>query len=438
MTYPQALKYLDSFINYEKKNTYNYRESFKLDRMKRMASLLGDPQDAVRSIHIAGSKGKGSTSAITQSILRNAGFDVGLYTSPHLVSFTERIRINDTLISEYDVGRLLGKVKKAVDRMRKDRPSFFEVYTALAYLYFKEKKADFAVYEVGLGGRLDATNIITPLACGITPISYEHTDKLGHTLSAIAAEKAGIIKEGAICVVAPQKAKALKAIERICKDRNARMIQVSKDIRFKEISSSEDKEVFRVSGIASEYPLLEMRLLGPHQVVNAATAIGIVESLRFSGVEVPYEAIQRGIECVRWNGRFEVVSKKPHVILDGAQNKASANALACAVKKIYGNKKLTLILGVSKDKDIKGILEELLPIADSVILTKSNVASRAMDPEKVKKLIPAKYKKVFLTEGVVEALGKAHLAAGKDEVILVAGSLFVVGEARNHLLPRRR
>ncbi|MDO8535402.1 MAG: Mur ligase family protein, partial [Candidatus Omnitrophota bacterium] len=199
MTYREALKYLDSFINYEQIGSYDYKASLKLERMKRFVSLLGDPQKNTRCVHVAGSKGKGSTAVYLYSILRQAGFNTGLYTSPHLITFRERIRINDELISEEDLSRILTNIKETIESHMKDEmPTFFEVYTAIAYLYFKEKNVDFAVYEVGLGGRLDATNVIEPLACAITPISYEHTDKLGHTLSEIAAEKCGIIKDNAV------------------------------------------------------------------------------------------------------------------------------------------------------------------------------------------------------------------------------------------------
>src|SRR3989338_5210903 len=235
MTYSEALTYLNSFINYEKQSSYDYKKSFKLDKMRHLASLLGEPQKGIRSIHVAGTKGKGSTSAIIHSILKEANFNVGLYTSPHLVSFRERIRINDCLISEEDISSLLEKVKGVIEKMGSDKPSFFEVYTALAFLYFKEKKVDFAVYEVGLGGRLDATNIIEPLVSAITPISYEHTQKLGNTLREITGEKAGIIKENRICISAPQEEEALKVIKMICMEKKARLILVGKDILFEEL-----------------------------------------------------------------------------------------------------------------------------------------------------------------------------------------------------------
>ncbi|MDP3804780.1 MAG: folylpolyglutamate synthase/dihydrofolate synthase family protein, partial [Candidatus Omnitrophota bacterium] len=387
MTYQEALQYLDSFINYEKLDSYDYKKCLKLDTMRKLARLLGDPQEGINSIHIAGTKGKGSTAAILHSILKNAGFKVGLYTSPHLESFRERIRINDELISEEEISRLLERIKSVVDKMEDDIPSFFEVYTALAYLYFKERKVDFAVYETGLGGRLDATNIINPLVSAITPISYEHTQKLGNTLKEIAGEKGGIIKDSTPCVSAPQAGEAREVIENICKEKRAKLILVGKDILFEELNSDERREAFNIFGLFGEYPILETPLLGSHQVVNAATAVGILEALRFYGLTIPSEAVRNGIRDVRWAGRLEIVSRNPLVILDGAQNRASANALAKAVKKIFGYRRLLLVLGVSKDKDIAGILEELLPISDSIILTKSKVIERALEPSKIKELI---------------------------------------------------
>ncbi len=429
MNYEEAIKYLDSFINYEFKNSYSYKDSFKLTRMERLADILGNPQDGIRSIHIAGSKGKGSTSAITQSILRSAGFNAGLYTSPHLQSFRERIRINDSLISEDDIARFTDKVKMAVCKMGHDKPTFFEAYTALAYLYFKEKGVDFAVYETGLGGRLDATNIVKPLVCAITPISYEHTDKLGSTLSEIAFEKAGIIKEGSICVSAPQEKEALDTIARVSKERKAKLVLVGTDISFKEISGDDTGEIFSVSGAVGKYERLKMKLLGSHQVVNAASAIAIIESLRFSGTIIPEDAIVKGVEEARWPGRLEVVSRDPLVVLDGAQNKASALALASSIRR-FKYKRLILVLGVSGDKDIKGILEALMPVSDSVVLTRAKITARAADPEGIRKLMDPS-KKTTVTYGVDDAMNAALLQSNSGDLVLVTGSLFVVGEARS-------
>jgi len=434
MTYQEALRYLSSFIDYEKRDSYDYQKSFKLERMQSLCSFLGDPQNSVRSIHVAGTKGKGSTCAIIHSILKSAGFNTGLYTSPHLVSFLERIRINDSLISEEAVGLLMDRVKPAVEKLGDDKPSFFEVYTALAFLYFSENNADIAVYEVGLGGRLDATNVIEPLVSAITPISYEHTIILGDTLAKIAGEKAGIIKPDGICVSAPQEKEALDVIEDVCGQKDAKLILVGRDISFKELRASDEEEVFSVSGLFGKYHDLHMGLIGTHQVINASVAIGAVEALRLGGVSVEADAIRKGVGSVEWPGRLEVVRKRsPRIILDGAQNAASADALARAVKRLFKYRKLILVLGVSADKDIKGILKELVPISDSIILTKCKIAERALQPAKIRDMITPKDKNVTVTTGVKEALENAILKAAPQDLVLVTGSLFVVGEARQLL-----
>ncbi|MDP3730227.1 MAG: folylpolyglutamate synthase/dihydrofolate synthase family protein [Candidatus Omnitrophota bacterium] len=436
MTYREALKYLDSFVNFEKSDGYDYRASFKLERMKRFAALLGDPQESVRSIHIAGSKGKGSTASYVHSILGAAGFKTGLYTSPHLVSFRERIRIGDELVSEDDLARILARIKDVVESSMKDRqPTFFEIYTALAYIYFEEKKADFAVYEAGLGGRLDATNLVEPLVSAITPLSYEHTDKLGDTLTEIAIEKCGIIKTGGVSVSAPQEEEALKVIEDTCRERKTRLIIIGRDIKFKGSASDEDSSTFDVSGPCGEYKNLKTSLIGAHQVVNAATAIGIVEALRLQNVIIPERAVRCGIRHAKWPGRLEVIDREPFVLLDGAHNKASARILIEAVKKIFKYRRLVLVLGVSKDKDVKGILEELLPEAGAVILTKSKVSSRALDPVEIReKILNTKHdiKDVILTHNTEEALNTALTMACPEDLVLITGSLFIVGEAKEH------
>jgi len=355
--------------------------------------------------------------------------NAGLYTSPHLQNFRERIRLNDLLISEPDVARLTEKIKPVISGLAGLKPSFFEIYTALAYLYFSEKKADIAVYETGLGGRLDATNVLEPFVSAITPISYEHTDKLGHTLAEIAFEKAGIVKNGSVCVTAEQDKEALGVISSVCSQRGAKLIEVGKDIFFEEVSVSDKGSVFNISGIFGKYSGLECGLLGSHQIANAALSIGIIGSLRSSGITISDSAIRNGIKSAVWPGRLEVVSRRPLVVLDGAQNRASAKVLADAVKKVFKYNKLKLVLGVSKDKDIEGILKELLPISDSVIITKSKIVERAADPARIRDII-GKSGSIVTTLCVDEAMDIALNQAGTNDLVLVTGSLFVVGEAR--------
>ncbi|MDP2929292.1 MAG: cyanophycin synthetase, partial [Candidatus Omnitrophota bacterium] len=300
---------------------------------------------------------------------------------------------------------------------------------------FKEKRVDFAVYEVGLGGRLDATNLIEPLVSAITPVSYEHTDKLGDTLEEIATEKCGIIKSNSVCVSAPQEAEALKIIEKICKDRSTRLILIGRDIKFKELESNENSNIFDVYGMSGEYPRLKTALIGAHQVVNAATAIGIAEALSLRNFDISPDAVRRGIESAKWEGRLEVLSRSPLVVVDGAHNRASARVLADSVRKIFRDKRITLIFGASKDKDVKGMLEELFPIANSVILTKSNVINRALEPDQIKGLaekISFGDKNIVITSSIDEALKKAKLTAETGDLILVTGSLFIVGEAKGY------
>jgi len=421
MTYPQAIKYLESFINYEKIPAYPYKQSLKLERIKGFLESIGNPHLGLKCIHIAGTKGKGSTCAFLTYILREAGFKVGLYTSPHLADFRERIRILgcqavkfpgqrikdfEGMIPKKDLARLIGKLKPAIDKFNAESEygplTFFEGYTAIAFAYFKERNADFAVLETGLGGRLDATNVVNPLVCAITPISYEHMDKLGNTLGKIAAEKAGIIKtRGLTVITAPQKKEVLTVIRERCRITGAKLNKTGK-FDFK------------------------TRLIGAHQKINAAVAVGAIEALRNYGISINAAAIKRGLTNTLWPGRCEVISKTPLIVLDGAQNVASAQALKKAIKDNFEYKKLILILGISSDKDIAGICRELLPLADTTILTQAN-SPRAADVDVIEKIARGK---IIKTRKVKEAKRIALKLAGKKDLILVTGSLFVVGEFR--------
>jgi dihydrofolate synthase/folylpolyglutamate synthase len=463
MTYPEALNYLNSLTNYEKNSDYSYKKDLKLARIRGFLLLLGNPQDSLRIIHIAGTKGKGSTCAFVAYILRESGFSVGLYTSPHLNDFRERIRIltpslrghevpeaissleiasslaaprNDGInsvpdfegmISKKELLRLVQELKPLIDKYNRyskyGRLSFFEVYTALAFLYFKRRQINFVVLETGLGGRLDATNVAQSLVCGITPISLEHVQQLGHTLSRIAAEKAGIIKKpGTIVVSALQAKEARKIIHYRCKKFQAKLYEVGREIKY-----SNFKRCRMIKGLKNDYKNLRLNLLGEHQLANAALAVGLVEVLSSCGFNIKACAIHRGLDRAVWPGRCELVGRNPLIILDGAQNLASAAVLKKAIRDNFVYRKLILVLGVSSDKDICGICKTLKPLADEIILTQASTP-RAADPQKLARYFK---RKPYLTFSVKEAKLLARSLAGKKDLILVTGSLFVVGEFRD-------
>lgn len=430
MTYQQTLEYLDSFINYEKKIDYPYSKAvFGLKRINLLLEKLGSPHKDLKVIHITGSKGKGSTACFCASILKEAGFKTGLYTSPHLDNFRERIRIDGELIPEQDLIDLTETMKPHIEEIA--RPSFFEIYTALAFLYFGRKKVDLAVVEVGLGGRLDATNVVTPMACVLTPISFEHTEKLGNTLTSIAAEKSGIIKEKCVVISSPQEKEALDVIRRASSEKKAPLYVVGENIFYRQKAARQTAQIFDVKGIFDEYKSLNIRLLGDHQLANAAAAVAAIETLRFFGIKVPKEAVKKGLSGARWPGRIEVAAKNPLVILDGAQNAASAKALSETIKKYFSHQKLILIIGISKDKDAGSMIRILEAIADEIIITRANLP-RAADPLLLSSFFsPSRH--IEIIPSVKEAIQKAREKADKEDLILVCGSLFVVAEARQAL-----
>ena len=397
--------------------------------------LLGNPQEGRRTLHIAGTKGKGSTCAFIANILGAAGFKVGLYTSPHLVDVRERIRILQKTkkeeISKKDFVRLIEKIKPCAERLRKTKLgelTYYEILTALAFLYFREEKIDFAVLETGIGGRLDATNLARSFVCAISPISYEHTQVLGSTLKKIAAEKAAIIKDQRqIVITGPQRPAALEVIRRRTKKVGAKLYEIGKDIQVREESSSLQGQFFSVKGLFNKYSRLKIGLLGKHQIVNAAVAVGCVEVLRFHEVSVSQQAIREGLKKTRWPGRLEIISRRPQVVLDAAHNRASACALKDALKETFKFRRLILVFGVSQDKDVKGILRELTPLASRIILTKTK-NPRALAPEAIKRLIKRNGKPIFLTGNPGQALKVARETSAKKDLILVSGSLFLLGE----------
>lgn len=433
MTYKQALLYLDSFINYEKKSSLNQR-IFKLNRIKTFLDILGNPHKDLKFIHIAGTKGKGSTSLFIANILREAGFKAGLYTSPHLTSFRERIRILNPkiqsnsdfegVIPEEKVSQLLSYLRSSIDRFNKDynfgNLSFFEVYTSLAFLYFKKQNVDWVVLETGLGGRLDATNMVEEKIACITPISFEHTKVLGNTLIKIAEEKLGIIhKKNTTLITAPQAREVEKLIHKNVKKLSLNLIEL-KINQITPKTASLVSQRFDFSGQKHNYNNLSIKLLGRHQLINAGLAVLAAEYLGINK-----KAINLGLKNSFWPARFEILKTNPFIIIDGAQNAASFDILNTTVKDNFKDFKKILILGLSNDKDIKRI-SKMLSLYDEIILTQSR-NPRAMPINTMKRFIK---QKTFSTTNIKDALKLANSLSNKKSIILISGSLFLAAEAR--------
>ena len=450
MTSFDAKQYLDSFINYEISFNENPQRIFKLDRMKKLLQALGSPEKKIKFIHIAGTKGKGSTCVFSASILREAGYKVGLYTSPHLYDFKERIRILKNGIKRGDVSEgfqgkitdgelteILEEIRDVLENLRVDpnlgRLSFFEVLTAVAICYFVREKVDFVVLETGLGGRLDATNAVESLICAITPVSLEHTKFLGVTLEAIAKEKSAIIKkENQPVVIAPQAPASEEAIRKRCEEYKAKVLWIGQDTQYKTISQNFDGQIFYLKTPKQEYSDLETKLLGGHQMINAAVSVGIMESLRDLGFAVSMDAIRKGIARAVWPGRFEILRKVPYVILDGAHNPASAQALVKTVQDIFPGQKVILIFGISDDKDQLGITAALNTIAQKVIFTKADHPRACwLSEEELQNLVPGKI--IVKKKNVTETFEYISPKLNKTDIVLITGSLFVVAEARGLL-----
>jgi len=398
-----------------------------------LMEIMGDPQRKFRSIHVAGTNGKGSTSAFTASMLQAAGYRVGLYTSPHLVSFTERIRINNVPLSEDKVVELAQRVREGYQSLSQDdqrlNPTFFEVTTAMAFTYFAEEGVDIAVIEVGMGGRLDSTNVITPLVSVITNIDREHTEFLGDTLELIAAEKAGIIKPGVPVVTGAIQPEVIAVIEQEARAKNTSVYRLNRDFSHG-APSSEQQQSFSYQGIKASYENVLINMRGHYQVDNACLAIAIVELLGGRGLVVDEQALRRSLAQAKWEGRLERVAQRPDIYLDGAHNPASANVLATAVKELKASyKRMVLIIGILGDKDYRGIISELVPHAEQVIVTKPQY-SRAMDVQALATEIGMLHGSVDSAETVALAISKAREISSPDDLILITGSLYVVGDAR--------
>ncbi|HYK16505.1 MAG TPA: folylpolyglutamate synthase/dihydrofolate synthase family protein [Bryobacteraceae bacterium] len=409
MNYSEAVRYLYSLGNEVQ------TAKFDLERISRLLDALGNPERRCRWVHVAGTNGKGSTCAMIEAGLRAAGNRTGLYTSPHLLEPTERIRIASEPISHGQFAEVFDEVHETAERMLEEgrldfHPTYFETVTAMAFLVFARSDLDIAVLEVGLGGRLDATNVVTPALCVITPIDIDHAEFLGRTIEQIAAEKAGILKPGVPAVFAGQRPE----VEVILRARALGPYTLSRDWDITDLSLDERGSRFRLRDREIVCPLA-----GAHQVENARTAGIALEELG---------ALPDGIAAARWPGRLERICERPEIVLDGAHNVAGTRALAAYIRQFYSGRKIWIVYGVMRDKDVAAMTSILFPLASRVIVT-SPANSRAMAPEK----IPAPSNAV-LTHSVPEAI-EVLKQADREDAVFITGSLFVVGEARAQLAP---
>ena len=424
--YNLALDYLYSFVDYSLKHASELAKAdFNLDRMFALMDSLGNPQTKYPIIHVAGTKGKGSVSALCASALHAAGFKTGLYTSPHLQDYAERIQVNGQPIPHEDLAALVEEVKPAVARV--PYLTTFEITTALGFLYFARQGCDAAVIEVGLGGRLDATNIVTPRVSVITSLSLDHTLVLGDTLAKIAGEKAGIIKPGLPVVSSSQKEEALEVLVRISEERGCDFTLVGRDVKFKALSHSIEGQTLRISDFRPETTdlTLSIPLLGSHQVENAAVAY---TALKLSGLDVPDEAVQEGFAAAKWRSRFEIARREPPVIFESAHNQDSFAHMYQTLETYFPGRPVYLVLGASEDKNLAGMFAEMKPKIKKLIVTRAD-HPRALEPEKIRQIAEQAGVESEAVEPVEAAFRRALELSEKDgSIVLSAGSMFVTAE----------
>lgn len=427
--YQGALDYIYSFVDYSRDRSQRYSaEAFDLARMRQLLKLLGSPHQSYPTVLIAGTKGKGSVAAMLASCFRSAGYRTGFYSSPHLVEFGERIQVDGIRISAKEVAELVDRIKPAVQQV--PEVTTYEIITALGFLHFDRLQVDVGVIEVGLGGRLDATNVLAPVVSVITEISYDHTGILGESLSEIAVEKAGIIKPGVPVVMAPQEQQARNAITRIAQERGAPLVDVSLEWNARRMEFNLDGQRIAARRTSEDNsPAVEfwLPLLGPHQLTNAVTALAALEVCRSSGMAIPDRALRDGLSEVEWPGRFQILARGPYVVADAAHNRRSAAMLRATFEEYFPGKRPLLVFGASGDKDVEGMLSELAPYSSRLIATQA-FHPRALEPDMVCQLADKYGVDCQVRTPVLEAVRYALRVAEQDELVLITGSLFVVGE----------
>jgi dihydrofolate synthase/folylpolyglutamate synthase len=442
MDLQETLDYIYSFVNYEisPAEAYN-RRFYNIKRVEELLARVGNPHLIPKSVHIAGTKGKGSTTFMIARVLTESGYKTGLFTKPHLIDLRERWQVDNELLTEAELIAYTTRLRPEIEEVNRQayygKLTTFEIIVAIGFLFYAAHACDFQVLEVGLGGTLDATNVITPEVAVITPISYDHMEVLGNTLTEIATAKAGIIKPGVPVVSSAQREESLKVIRDTCRQKNAPLIRVGVDITCEQRGFNEGMQLFRVKGRLGIYDI-KTPLLGYYQVDNVPAAIGALEVLMERGYHITRRSIVNGLASVSWPGRFQIIDRSPTILVDGAHNEDSAARLREAIEKYFARGALTataaeryskaiLIIGTSSDHDADAIVGELYSLFDKVIVTRSR-HPRAARQEAIISLL-AKYGiSPEVTENVAGAVERARSLAAPDDLIVATGSLFVVGE----------
>lgn len=442
VSYETALKFLDTHTNVERSRPSKLgRDVFRLDRMRAILEQLRNPHHDVRFVHVAGSKGKGSVVEMVASAIGECGYAAGVFTSPHLVDTCERIRIGQQPISQEDFIRSLGHVAAAAGAVeaKHGAATYFELLTATAFRYFAESAVDLAILEVGLGGRLDTTNVITPEVSAITAIQLEHTQLLGNTLASIAGEKAGIMKPGVTTFTFPQEAEVMDALRAAAEKTGADLKVIGEDVDFswRFESSPELGPHARVclSSDRSNHEHLPVPLPGQHQALNCGLALAILDKLRDRGFDTGERPVAVGLARTPRMGRLEEVWNTPRILIDGAHTTDSIHALIKAIGAHIRYDSMVVIFGCAADKDVAGMVDKIGLGADKIIFTKSAGNPRAIDPAELKRLYVERHGKMAQVEpSLKEAINVAARAVGRGDLILVTGSFYLAGEAKALLL----
>ena len=419
-SYEEALSRLYSLQKYGIK--------FGLSKTSNLLRAFGDPHRGQHYIHIAGTNGKGSVGAMLESILLKSGLKVGFYTSPHLVSLTERFRINKVCIERDQAATLMNEVDAVTDK--REPPTFFEMTTTMALIHFARNNVDIGIIEVGMGGRLDATNVITPMVSVITNIGFEHRQFLGNTIIDIAREKGGIIKRGIDVVTAVSQTPVKRLLQALCDERSAPFWRVGRNVHYRRLASG----LLGYYGLRDNYTNLTLGLKGRFQYRNAALCLLALEILKRKGITASEGDIRSGLADPLWPGRLEIVSSRPMIVLDGAHNIAAMRSLADSIKRDFDFKDLVLVVGIMADKEISPILREILPLANKTIFTRP-AYYRASEPQRLLKVAEKLGWGGEVSVPLSAAIERARNLAGERDLILITGSLFTVGEAKSYLDP---